>query len=589
MISPACLHAVRLAIAALLLCLALNAHAQRAPQEMLDLARAGAPGLALSMIDRLQPDRLRQQAAWLSWERTRLDLLEASERWPEVVERVSDYPADLPPDFLAWARTRQALAGLRLKQGAAARAVLRDLLWQVAPRPEPAAIRYWRRLVIESYVVEGRLRDAHVALRRYAQDYGEPNEEERILWARVLLRAGEPAQARQVLSGDERPEALALALLASLGDSGADADALRRQAQAAAGGQGLRPADRARYWQVAARAAERQQDEPLRAWYLERALAQDRQLGERDAVFAYDGDALWDGYLRIGRALGNQRQLLIGDDAAWLAAAAALGDKAVLERRALFAVVAQQGGAERSRDQAHAALIRSLLAEEGGEEVVAALYLQSARYADRSRLPGDARQVLSDYALARGDVRLASSLMGGEVRAPADADPFQWQLRRARIHILGGHEERGIDTLFTVLAQHASMDKDQADRFMQLLFDLQTAQRHEAAISLFTGLAPRIVDPQQQREVLFWQADSHKALGDYERAAWLYLRSAVLHDPHAFDPWAQTSRFYAAEALAEAGHVDDARRIYQQLLQATGEPERQVVLRQKLQALRLKE
>ncbi|HDP89776.1 MAG TPA: hypothetical protein ENN42_07465 [Thioalkalivibrio sp.] len=579
----------RLALVFLLLCLSTAVQAQRTPQEMTDMARAGAPGLALSMMDRLQPDRERQQSSWLGWERARLEILEGSERWSEVVDRVTTYPTDLPPEFLAWAQTRRAVAELGLGRGEAAREVLRDLIWQVVPRPEPAAFRYWRRLVIESYVVDGRLRDAHAALRRYTQDYGEPGEEERILWARVLLRAGESTQAMQVLDGDTRPEARALTLLGALAAPAADADALRQKAQAAAGEPGLRAADRARFWLVAARAAERQQDDIRRAWYLERALRHDRQLGARDAVFAFSGDALWDSYLRIGRSQGNQRQLLIGDDAAWLAAAAELDDKAVLQRRAYFAVVALQGAGVRGRDQAHAGLIRSHLAADGGDEVIAALYLQAARFADSSALPGDARQVLSDYALARGDVRLASSLMEGAVRPPADADPYLWQLRRARIHILGGHEEQGIDTLYTVLAQHTHLDKDQADRFMQVLFDLQTAQRHGAVITLFTGLAPRISDRQQQREVLFWQADSYKAQGDFERAAWLYLRSAVLHDPHAFDPWAQTSRFYAAEALAEAGHVADARRLYQQLLQATGEPERQVVLRQKLQALRLRE
>lgn len=579
----------RLVLFILLICVTGASHAQRSPQELLDMARAGAPALSLAMMDRLQPDRERQRFAWLSWERARLDILFGAARWQDVIDRVASYPVDLPPEFLAWARTRQAEAYLRTPNGPAARQVLRGLLWQIVPRPKADAFRYWRQLVIESYVVEGRLEDAHTALQRYFQDYGEAAGDERILWARVLLRVGQNQAAARVLSDDSRGEARALALLARLRSGDGDPDALRKEAQARAGEDGLAAADRARFWLVAAEAAEREGDEIKRAWYLERALLHDRQLGEDDPVFHVNGDELWQSYLTMGRAQGNARQLLIGDDAAWLAATDELDEKSVLQRRAFLAVVALHGTSEEGREQAHARLIRSHLGAGDQVEIIAGLYLNSARFDATDSLPVAARQVLSDYALGRGDVRLASALMEGLNRTPPGADPFAWQLRRARIHILGGHEEEGIDTLYTVLAQHRELDRDQADRFMQVLFDLQTAQRHTAVITLFTALAPRITEPQQRREVLFWQADSYKAQGDFERAAWLYLQSATLLDPHAFDPWAQTSRFYAAEALTEAGLVDDARRIYQQLMQATDKPERQLVLRQKLQALRLQE
>lgn len=579
----------RLALFALLIVLSTAVHAQRSPQELLDMARAGAPGLSLAMMDRLQPDPERQRHAWLSWERARLDILFGARRWDDLVDRVTAYPPDLPPQFLAWARTRQAEAYLRLSDAPASREILRSLLWQLVPRPEPEAFRYWRRLVIESYVVDGRLEDAHTALQRYTQDYGEVAGDENILRGRVLLRVGETEDAERILEGDTRGEARALALLARLRGPEPDTDAVRRAAQAAAGGADLREADRARFWFVAAEAAGRQQDEIKRAWYLERALLHDRHLGQADAVFAYSGDDLWASYLAIGQAEGNTRQLLIGDDTAWLAAAAELDERAVMRRRAFMAVVALHGTTATGRADAHAGLIKTFLDHEGTDEIVAGLYLNTSHFAASTAMPVAARQVLSDYALAHGDVRLASALMEGLSQAPPDADPFAWQLRRARIHILGGHEEEGIDTLYTLLARYRELDKDQADRFIQVLFDLQTAKRHAAVITLFTALAPRITEPQQRREVLFWQADSYKAQGDYERAAWLYLQSATLLDAHAFDPWAQTSRFYAAEALAEAGLTDDARRIYEQLMQATSKPERQLVLRQKLQALRLQE
>ena len=573
----------------LLAVLAVPAQAQRTPQEMLDTARAGAPGLALAMMDRLQPDRERQLFAWLSWEQARLEILRGSQRWSDLAARVAGHPSALPPEFRDWAGTQQAQAYLNLGQADESRRVLRALLWADRAQSSPAQIRLWRQLVIESYVVEDRLDDARVALQRYNPDYSDNVLDERLLWARVLLRLDDAEAAQRVLQDQTGAEAEALRALASLRAPGAEVDELRRAAQTAAQGKDLKPVERARFWWIAAEAAAAQKDEMKRAAYLEQALQQDRLLGTSDRVFRIDGDTLWESYLRLGRALGNARQLLIGDDAAWLVLADGLDDQQVLERRGVLAVVAVHGTSPEGRAESNLRLLNSLLAVEGNEEVVAALYLQSVRFPDLASIPEVPRQYLADYALRGGEVRLASRLMEGVVQPPSGVDPYHWQLRRARIHILGGHEDEGIDTLYTVLAGQRELTKDQADQFMQVVFDLQTVKRHDAAITLFTALAPRLTDAQQQREVLFWQADSYKAQGDYERAAWLYMQSAILHDPHAFDPWGQTSRFYAAEALAEAGLVEDARAIYQRLLQATGEPARQLVLRQKLQALPLQE
>ena len=51
------------------------------------------------------------------------------------------------------------------------------------------------------------------------------------------------------------------------------------------------------------------------------------------------------------------------------------------------------------------------------------------------------------------------------------------------------------------------------------------------------------------------------------------------------DPWAQTARYNAAESLQAAGLVDDARRIYQDLLRVTEDAARRSVLSHKIQQL----
>ncbi|MDE2273235.1 MAG: hypothetical protein KGL00_03475, partial [Gammaproteobacteria bacterium] len=82
-------------------------------------------------------------------------------------------------------------------------------------------------------------------------------------------------------------------------------------------------------------------------------------------------------------------------------------------------------------------------------------------------------------------------------------------------------------------------------------------------------------------------ADSYKALGNYAQAAELYLRSATLTDPYAMDNWAKSARYQAAQMLAKAGYIEDARNVYQGLLNATSDPGQQALLRHDLQALML--
>jgi tetratricopeptide (TPR) repeat protein len=122
---------------------------------------------------------------------------------------------------------------------------------------------------------------------------------------------------------------------------------------------------------------------------------------------------------------------------------------------------------------------------------------------------------------------------------------------------------------------------------LQVVFDLQTVQQHRQALMLFDKLLEKELALQQRRELLFWMADSLQALENYQQAAYLYLKSATLTEPAAMDPWAQTARYRAAKALAEAGLLEDARRIYNGLLRATDDASRKAVLENEIQRLHL--
>ena len=118
---------------------------------------------------------------------------------------------------------------------------------------------------------------------------------------------------------------------------------------------------------------------------------------------------------------------------------------------------------------------------------------------------------------------------------------------------------------------------------------MQTVNLDEEVIQHLTRLLTLGVEPRQHREILFWIGDSYKSLERYDQAALMYLQSAMLPDPEAMDPWAQTARFNAAESLQQAGLVDDARRVYEGLLAGTQEPAKRSLLKHNIQQLWLKQ
>ena len=207
---------------------------------------------------------------------------------------------------------------------------------------------------------------------------------------------------------------------------------------------------------------------------------------------------------------------------------------------------------------------------------------------DVDDLPPVVRYRLIDEALESGQLKTASRLMAGLSAPPDGSDSFEWDLRRARVAIFTGELDQGVALLQQLLgSDEQDWDPQRVDRLLQVVFDLQTVQYHRQALMLFGDLLEKRLDRQQRRELLFWMADSLQALGEYDQAAYFYLKSATLSDATAMDPWAQTARYRAAKALVEAGLLEDARQIYSSLLRATRDASRKAVLENEIQRLQL--
>jgi tetratricopeptide (TPR) repeat protein len=213
------------------------------------------------------------------------------------------------------------------------------------------------------------------------------------------------------------------------------------------------------------------------------------------------------------------------------------------------------------------------------------LFNHSETFSNARDIPAGIRFQLVDLALKSADIEEATRLMSGLNSVPPGTSRLDWQLRQSRVLILGGRYDEGNEVLQGLIGEYTEPNPEATDRILQVLFDVQTVGLHAEAIEHFERLLRLDIEARRRREILFWIADSYRGLEKYEQAALLYLQSAMLPSPEAMDPWAQTARFNAAESLQLAGLVDDARRIYQGLLDVTEDPARRSVLSHKIQQL----
>lgn len=554
------------------------------------LAKGGAAELALSLLEKEQPSYEQDSRQWMRWERMRIRIMEEHEHWQALADGLTALPADLPRDFVAWAQGRRARALILSGHFVTARQLLRDLIWSFQSGDGVAGqLAVYRQLVMQSYLLEGRIDDAYVSMLRFHQDYGDGDREAILLRARVLLvndRASESRPLLEQLGND--PLIRSLLLLAALRD-GQNPATILVQAKDLSGTDGLSEEVLYLLYGIMAEAASSEQRTSqqiiaLEQWF--RVQHFDRTWGP---LFSHTADNLWDSYQAYARHVGNREQLLLGNDGAWFQAAETTDLRYPVRIRSLYALLAEEAYQMSGRERAHQALVERLLKLDNGIALVQQLYLHSTRFDARHPVPASVAYILVDQAIRDGDLPQASRLMQHLPEPPEDTARFSWQMRRAKVFILAGEFEHTSSLLGAMIPQAASLSEEQRDQLVQLLFDLQTVGQHERAYQMLDKLYNSTPNFKLRRELLFWMADSRHAQQQYAEAARLYLRSATLIDNTSMDPWAQTARYQAARNLAKAKMAGDAAFIYQQLLRITESPERRAVLLQELEQLRLQQ
>ncbi|MBA3580836.1 MAG: hypothetical protein H0W44_00115 [Gammaproteobacteria bacterium] len=554
------------------------------------LARDGAPELALKLLDNVQPSAQTNLEGWLFFEQQRINIMRENAQWDLLTQRLQQLPSIVPVAFRHEALLELANAALQQGKGVAAREVLQQLIWHSDPAPTADNLALFRRLIIRSYIIDDRLEDAERSMLRYQQDYGDKGLAWGKLRARVLLLTAREAEARDLLQQltESDAETIALKLLAQLKTQSRELKNISQEALAQLKIKNLEDMDRSRLWYIVALTAKESKDYPAQIRALENVVIKNAYVPKDDRLFKIKNDVLWDSYLQYGLAQGNSLQLLIGQDKDWVIEANKWFRDQPTQARALFTVVMLKGLAGEQRDEAFARFVESLETQTDGMLVVRQLFLYSDMFADVQRLPAALRYRLVDDALARNDLAAANRLMADLTQAPKNSDALEWALRRARVFILSGRAKEGITALNAGLDAQKTLDKNQLDKVLQVIFDLQTVRRDEDALLMFTELLRRPLADGTRREILFWMADSYKAQKNAPLAAAYYLNSATLLDGRGDDPWGQTARFQAADVLLEAGLFDDARRIYQQLLSVTQAADRRAMIKYKLQEIGLR-
>jgi len=540
------------------------------------LSQQGATGLASLLLDQAEPDRVAQPQEWQQWHRDKLAMLVQQGHWQAVINEYEAQQQHADPDYLHWLRLQAVRAYISLGQGEQARDLLLPLIWSGEAAVEEIA--ELRRLVLQSYLVDGRVDNALTAVRRYELDYpdAEQNSEWLALKARSLVAQGEANDAAILTVVSDAPQAKAAYTLALMEGLTALDDNLWQQ--------GLywleQPTIDAQYRQSLFTATFNKVKQ-VKVWgtrirYLERLL----QIGGSDnAQQIALVDALWFAYVEYGQQLANQRQLLIGNFDPWFELAAQFpADKAV-ESEAVYAWLALRSDDAAVSSRAHDLFVTSLM-NSGRSYAVRPLYLSATQFSNKS-LPLVLTYRLVDLALAEKDLAQASMLMS-QLDAPEGIDVMEWQMRRARLQILTGVTNYGMELLQQVVAAD-SLTRTQIEYLILATQDLKQKGKYDEAYSVLAQLLNKAPDRAMNQQLLFWMADCRQYQQRYVDAAELYLRAASQF-AEAGD-WSLASYQRAAEVLQQAGQRDDALRLYERIW-AKADGSQRLLIQAKIQRLK---
>lgn len=546
------------------------------------------PELSVRLIDEYQPNRKTDPQVWFVWEKKRLQLMSEIGDWQSIVKRIENFDKNTLIYQQQWLELFRARALLKISRTDKVRQNLRGLLWS-ENKMTTEQMATARRLIIRSYLAENKSQDAQRAMLRYQQDYGVSGSQWRLLQARVLIATKKYQQAMSLLAGTEEKNLQAFKMWTKLLAGESSAIYIYKKSIEMALSVELEHDinNRRQYWILAYIAAGMTHNKIAEIEALESALVTGVEDAEHDLININAG-LLWDKYIQYAAELGNRLHLLIGDDEVWFINASDRFESEPVEARVMFAMLGLKAVDDNHKSVSLEQLALIMKKLDKGNLLIERMFLYPAYFESLSRVPVSVRYHLLDVALSQGKISQAAELFKLLPEPPDGEKRLAWDVRRARVLVLGGQYQQGKDVLQHLLAK-TLLDETSLNRLMQVVFDLQKVDQHKLAIELFKFLEKKTTDVQLHRELQFWMAESYQSLKQYERSAHLYLISAMMIEEKQGDPWSQTAQYRAAENMMLAGLINDARTLYQKLLKITKNPNRRANIKQQLQQLWLLE
>ncbi len=565
-----------------------------------ELVSLRAPGLALNYIKREQPEYNKDDPGqWLYWEQKHIALLQYLQKWEQIDQRIRQQKAHLSSFKIAtadrnWFLTAQLNALVKAKKYHQALEQTRTLLWNANELVRTNTYAAWRRIIIQIYLNQSHIQDAQKAMRRYLQDYGELQNEDGVAWlqlqAELLIQLKQYDEAISLLRQVNKPEAQSLILLAKINAKLISPLNALDSAQLVLASFSKDDERKTLFQYVALAAAIAAQDIDQAILMLEVLLIEKTHYVSESIVrigeIEINANTLWQLYLQKGYQVANSKGLLKGDDESWYALGSNLFQTDPQSAKALFAVLALKAELPEHKKLAMQQLVKLLDINQRSLALVNDLFTDSKYFSNISDVAVQVRYRLIDFNLSKSNIEAAAKLMADLKQPPEDQPQFDWNLRRARVLILSGSFEQGVKVLNEML-DNENIETLQAEKYLQVVFDLQAIEKHQSALQLFEKMRTISDDIRLKREIMFWQAESYQGLKQFEKAAYLFMKSARSPDK-IYDPWYHTATFRAAENLFEAKLYDDAEQRYLHLLKITQNAARKAVIRQRLQAIQLK-
>ncbi len=551
------------------------------------LLDAGAVALALRVFEQEQPKFSARPVSWQRWERRRLAILESREDWSAVIDRVAEYPSSLPDDFWITAQESAARSHLATGDAGAATAIIAGLIWSTAQDTamideRADRLTRWRAMLVDSYLLAGRLSDAQTTVLRYRLDYGDDPDRWRLAHAKALMREGRDVEARELLIGLETTEVLYMKLLLRARNASVDPVELLSEMGPFLGEGRLLEAERAQLWASLANAAARYRDHEVRVTAMEQAVALRAPSAARDRFVSVDSDALWDAYGAYAAALANESHLLVGRFDAWLALAEKYSGAGDLRARAMYAYLSTQNRDPRVAGIARMGLVSTLAREPRGLAVLGGLYLESRRYPKISAIPPALRAPLIAYAVGESRLDVTEQLLAGLDAEARHKLSLEWRAPVAVALIGNGRIDEAVALFGEDFNAGGSPDSVAVGAAVSVALALQAAGEYQNSAALFSRALAIARSPWERRELLLLAAESEGHAGHHDRAARLYIESAALPDDGPADAWSRSASLQAARALARAGLDEDAVGVLETILADSPRPDERLLVERAL-------